>query len=415
MQPSPSSESSYEGPLRVLFVNDTRENGAAGATFHTILKFLDPRVIHRTVVLARRGPASERLEQARAADEVIIEPNLVESPIEPWKRAISEGDFDAPRGRKSLRFLGNLARAAVGMRRLSELAKRGAYDLIYCNGASADFAGGILSAATSVPTLWHVHYTSIPSLVAPIHRLLSASAGVRRIVCASRAAAALFPHCREKIRVMHKVVDTEEWSPSSVAPRLREELGYSADTVVFGAHGQIVRREGIREFLGAAKLALAHMTRDEAARARFVVVGAGVDGGAAIRGSGLEDHVRVLEARVDARPYIADFDVAVATSSESPSRSILEAMAMGKPVIGFDEGGIGEVIDESITGTLVSGSPPDVGALAAQMLRYQRHPDLRARHGAAARARVERSVDARRHARAIQGEIVRAAGEARPC
>src|SRR5262245_4667514 len=119
-----SSDPSFNGPLRVLFVNDTTESGGRGRSFHTILKFLDPRVIHRTVVLARRGPASERLEQARVADEVIIE---------------------------------------VGFRRLARLAKRGGYDLIYCNGTSAAFAGGILSAATSLPALWHVRYTSIPS------------------------------------------------------------------------------------------------------------------------------------------------------------------------------------------------------------------------------------------------------------
>jgi glycosyltransferase involved in cell wall biosynthesis len=83
-------------------------------------------------------------------------------------------------------------------------------------------------------------------------------------------------------------------------------------------------------------------------------------------------------------------------------------MAMGKPVIGFDVGAIGEVVDDGVTGTLVPSSPPDVGELAAQMLRYQRHPELRARHGAAGRARAARAFDARGHARAIQNEILAA-------
>jgi hypothetical protein len=207
MQPSRTFGESSFCPVRVLFLGDAPGMGRA---LPAILKFLDPRVIHRTVVLPRRGQASERLERSRAADEVIIEPNLVENPVEPWRRAMSADDLAAPCGRKCVRFVGNVARAAAGFTRLSRLAKRGGYDLIYCNGTSADLAGGILSAATSVPALWHVRYTSIPDLVAPIHRLLSASAGVRRIVCVSRAAAGLFSHCGEKIRVVQGAIDTEE-------------------------------------------------------------------------------------------------------------------------------------------------------------------------------------------------------------
>jgi glycosyltransferase involved in cell wall biosynthesis len=50
-----------------------------------------------------------------------------------------------------------------------------------------------------------------------------------------------------------------------------------------------------------------------------------------------------------------------------------------------------------------------VEALAEAMLRYARDPELRARHGRAARDRIERDFDARVHARRIQDEIVKAA------
>jgi glycosyltransferase involved in cell wall biosynthesis len=427
MQTSRSTgEPPFGCPLRVLFINDTARNGGPGRSLYTILKFLDPRVIHRTVVLPRRGPVSDLLERARAADEVIVEPNLVENPIEPWSRAMSREDFDAPCGLRSLRLLGNVARAARGFGRLSKLAERGGYDLIYCNGTSADFAGGILSAATSVPALWHVRYTSIPRLVAPIHRLLSSSAGVRRIVCVSRAAAALFPHCREKIRVVHNAVDTDDFSPSKVVPRLRHELGIGTDAIVFGSHGRVLRRKGYVEFLRAAKQALARMTADEAARARFVVIGDTPEDffpdhlaecRELARSSGIADKVHFLGFQADVRPYVADFDVAVVPSiyPDPLPRSVIESMAMGKPVIGFDVGGVSEMIDDGVTGTLVPSSPPDVGELAAQMLRYQRHPELRTRQGAAARAHVERSFDARGHARAIQDEIVGVVEEVPAC
>jgi len=42
-------------PVRVLFINDTARNGGPGRSLHSILKFLDPRVTHRAVVLPRDG------------------------------------------------------------------------------------------------------------------------------------------------------------------------------------------------------------------------------------------------------------------------------------------------------------------------------------------------------------------------
>ena len=410
--------------LRVLFINDTAQNGGPGRSLHSILKFLDPRVIHRTVVLPRRGAVSDLLERGDAVDELIFEPNLVENPIEPWNRPMSRDDFGASLGRRSLRLAGNLARAVMGFTRMSKLAKHGGYDLIYCNGTSADFAGGILSAATSVPALWHVRYTSVPALVAPIHRRLSASTGVRRIVCVSSAAAALFPHCQGKTRVLHNAVDVEEFSQGAFVPRLRRELGLPCDAVVFGSHGRVLRRKGYIEFLTAAKLALSRMTAEEARRARFVIVGDTpqdffpdhlAECRALANTLGLDDHVHFLGFQEDVRPYVGEFDVAVVPSiyADPLPRSVIESMAMGKPVIAFDVGGVSEMIEHGVTGTLVRSSPPDVDELAAQIVRYHRHPEQRARQGRAARSAVARSFDARVHARAIQAEILGITGDGR--
>jgi glycosyltransferase involved in cell wall biosynthesis len=363
------------------------------------------------------------LLRAGVVDELIIEPNLVENPIEPWRRPMSRRDFDASPVLRSLRFVGNVARATAGFSRLCELAKHGGYDLVYCNGTNADFAGGALAAATGLPALWHVRYTSIPPLVAPIHRRLSASTGVRRIVCVSRAALALFPHCRAKTRVLHNALDIDEFSPTNIVPRLRAELGLPPDAVVFGSHGRILRRKGYVEFIAAAKRALTIMTADEASRARFVVVGDTPEDffpdhaaqcRELARAMDIGDKVLFLGFREDVRPYLVDFDVAVVPSvyADPLPRSVIESMAMGKPVIGFDVGGVGEMIQDGVNGTLVRSSPPDVNGLASQFVRYLRQPELRARQGSSARHRIARDFDARVHARAIQDEILRAAGTA---
>jgi glycosyltransferase involved in cell wall biosynthesis len=87
-------------------------------------------------------------------------------------------------------------------------------------------------------------------------------------------------------------------------------------------------------------------------------------------------------------------------------------MAMRKPVIAFDVGGVVEMVEDGVTGAIVHFAPEDAGSverLAGTMLRYARDADLRSRQGRAARERVERDFDARAHAARIENEIVLAA------
>src|SRR5882672_5888037 len=116
-------------PVRVLFINDTARNGGPGRSLHSILKFLDPEVAYRAVLLRRDG----------VADELIFEPNLVENPIEPWARAMERRDFEASAPLKAVRLAGNVFKATRAMARLSSLVRRGRFDLVYCNGTNADF------------------------------------------------------------------------------------------------------------------------------------------------------------------------------------------------------------------------------------------------------------------------------------
>ena len=84
-------------PVRVLFINDTARNGGPGRSLHSILRFLDPAVVHRAVVLPRPGVIGDMLMEGRVTDELVYEPSIVENPIEPWDRAMERRDFDAPK------------------------------------------------------------------------------------------------------------------------------------------------------------------------------------------------------------------------------------------------------------------------------------------------------------------------------
>ncbi len=409
------------GRLRVLFINDTSRNGGPGKTLLDIVKFLDPARVHRAVLVPRAGIVSERLLENRAADELLFEPGLIEHIFAPLSRPVERGDLAAPWPLKILRACGNVFLAAAAIIRLSRRVRRERYDAIFCNGTMANIAGGILAVLTGTPTLWHVLYTSVGGAARGLHANLAAGKNVKAIICVSRPTARQFGRCPEKIRLIHDAIDIDEFDAGRTQAALRRELGLDASAVIFGSHGRILPRKGYVEMIRAARLLRDRLEPGDWARCHFAVIGDTPQDmktdhleecRALVRQLGLAGEVHFIGCRAAVIAYVADFDVAVVPSiyQDPLPLAVLEAMAMAKPVVAFDVGGMGEMIEDGVSGRLAPGSPPDIAALAEACRNYFFDAGLRRRDGAAGRARIERDFNARTHARIIEDELFRAAG-----
>jgi glycosyltransferase involved in cell wall biosynthesis len=90
----------------------------------------------------------------------------------------------------------------------------------------------------------------------------------------------------------------------------------------------------------------------------------------------------------DVRPVIADVDVVVLPSfyREGIPRALLEAAAMGKPIITTDAIGCREVVDNEINGLLIPVK--DAVALSQAMLRMIKNPKMRRSMGRAGRRKM---------------------------
>ena len=78
-------------------------------------------------------------------------------------------------------------------------------------------------------------------------------------------------------------------------------------------------------------------------------------------------HRVVFTGRRDDIPAVtASFDVAVLPSHrEAQGLSILEAMALSRPVVASDVGGIPEMIEDGVTGVLVEHDQPELLAASS--------------------------------------------------
>jgi glycosyltransferase involved in cell wall biosynthesis len=132
--------------------------------------------------------------------------------------------------------------------------------------------------------------------------------------------------------------------------------------------GRMVSDKGIFEFVAAARIVKAK--RPEA---RFRLVGSIDNHPTAISRTEIagwerEGVVEYLGVTNDVRPHLADCSVYVLPSyREGMPRTIMEAMAIGRPVIATDVPGCRDAVEDGVTGFLVQ--PRNVGELAKAMVR----------------------------------------------
>jgi glycosyltransferase involved in cell wall biosynthesis len=171
----------------------------------------------------------------------------------------------------------------------------------------------------------------------------------------------------------------------------RARLGIREEDFVVVAVGRLVYVKGFELLVAALP-----QVRSEIPSARVVLVGDGPDRTALeAQATRLGVGGRVLFAgSVDGAAgglleYLAAADVCVAPSrNEGMGRVLVEAMALGLPVVGTAVGGIPDVVGPDEGGRLIPAEDPT--ALAGALIELGHDARLRQKLGEAARARAER-------------------------
>jgi glycosyltransferase involved in cell wall biosynthesis len=181
-------------------------------------------------------------------------------------------------------------------------------------------------------------------------------------------------------------IDLQRFSPT--------EMPGETEPPVFLMIARLLRDKGVVEFVDAARQVKAQFPT-----ARFQLLGAiGAENRAAIDRDTVEAWVKegvveYLGTQPDVRPAISAAACVVLPSyREGAPRTLIEAAAMGRPVITTDVPGCRSVVDKDLSGFLCEVRSAD--SLARAMERFLTLPiGVRAKMGAAGRVKMEREFD----------------------
>lgn len=161
----------------------------------------------------------------------------------------------------------------------------------------------------------------------------------------------------EKVLAVPTGIDLTRFDPEKTVDGLRQELKLGQDIPIVGTIAILRYRKGHHILLDSVPL-----VAEKIPQAVFVFAGNGPQKENIInkiQSMGISDRIFMLGLRSDIPEILKSIDLFVLpTLQEALGTSFLEAMAMGKPVIGTNVDGVGEVIENGRNGYIVEPNNP---------------------------------------------------------
>jgi len=381
------------------------------------------RVLHPITRLTLGGSSENTIASCVALDragyQCLVATSFRESDASSLDDARRRGCrvVDIPALGREIAPLGDLAALAELVRSI----RRERPAIVHTHTSKAGFIGRLAAVIARVPAVIHQphghifygYYSPRRTAVFTALERMAARWTDRIITLTDRGAA---EHLARGIGRAEQYVTVPSGVPTAelratAPPRgeARARLGLDPDAFVVIGLGRLVPIKGF-DLLVRALPAVAEqvpsarvlLVGDGAERQRLEAVAASLD---------VTRQLRLAGETLDVAAYLAAADVvAVPSRNEGMGRVIVEAMALGLPVVATAVGGIPDVVTDGECGRLIA--PEDVDALSAALIELGRDPALRRKLGEAAMQRAEAfsTSVAREKLLAVYASLARAKG-----
>ncbi len=265
-------------------------------------------------------------------------------------------------------------------------------DLIHTHLFTANLWGRIAAKLAGIPVISSEHgmdmwrkriHLALDRVLARVNqKIIFVSEGVKNFYQSRN------PSLHGKERVIHNGINVSSFQAQKGkdARSLLNYLGIEEGATVIGTVGRLVPEKAHEDFIKAIQI-----LRDEKHDLKGLIVGEGIllhSLQKQVQEAGLQNHIFFAGFRSDLPELYAAMDIFVMTSlREGFPLTILEAMAVGIPVVATAVGGVKECIDDATDGLLVP--PSDAPALARAIARLLKDPSLRDSLVRSAKEKVE--------------------------
>ncbi|MCK6128769.1 glycosyltransferase family 4 protein [Streptococcus halitosis] len=342
---------------RILYLHVGAEMYGADKVLLELIKGLDSKEFEAHVILPNDGVLVEALRQVGAQVSVLDYPILRRKYFNP------KGIADYIR---SYNFYA---------KQIALYAREHSIDMVH-NNTAAVLEGIYLKRKLKLPLIWHVHEIIVkPKAISDfINMLMGRYAD--KIVTVSQAVANHIkqsPFIKDsQVEVIYNGVDNAVYYPMD-ASSIREKFDIAQDALVIGMIGRVNAIKGQNDFIEAVEPLLENNEQAVAFLAGGVFPGEEwrlEELDKRIASSSVVSQIHRIDYYDKTSELYNMFDIFVLPSIKPDSLPtvVLEAMACSKPVVGYNNGGIAEMVVDDKSGCLVKPNRPQELSNAISLL-----------------------------------------------
>lgn len=326
----------------ILFLHAGAEMYGADKVMLDLICGLDKKEYTPYVILPENGILVESLRKENIKVEVLPYPIM----------------------RRKYFTLGGIAQYGYNLikysQKLTKIAKKYQIDLVHTNTA-ATLEGSYVSKKLKIPQLWSIHEIIInPKLMFKFTSYLISKFSTITITDSNAVKQHLITsnYFNDRdIKVFYNGVDGKRFNPNTDSEYLFDEWNIPKDAKIIGMMGRVNSWKGQNDFLEAANYV---MEKHQDIYAIFI--GSAFKGEEwrenelreAIEQSPYKDRIINIGYRTDSEAIYKLYDIFVlpSTNPDPLPTVVLEAMATGKPIVGYRHGGICEMVEDGYNGLL---------------------------------------------------------------